>query len=91
MTKAKKTKTKKKKAKIKKSIIKKDLKIGFIDEIVIAGTIKRNTKTNIPDVYEITIGSQDFELEIEILKSLMNIIAENYNYNFQEQDEILLR
>lgn len=59
-----------------------------VDEIILSGTIKKKLKINILDIYQITFGNQDFDMEIELPTVLMQLIGEKYNYNFQEKSEI---
>ncbi|MFX0133674.1 MAG: hypothetical protein ACFFDN_08525 [Candidatus Hodarchaeota archaeon] len=89
MPKAKKEEPKTNKVKAKQ--VTKGKKSRFVDEIIIQGTITENTKTDIPDIQNIVITSQDFLLEMQLPISLIELIEENYNQPLQEKNELFIK
>ena len=84
MSKAKKVESVKKPAKAK-------IKNKYIDEIIVEGIIKRKTKISIPDMYQISITSQDFEMEIELHVELLDLIAKKFDYVFEEKKNLYIK
>ncbi|MFX1453498.1 MAG: hypothetical protein ACFFCM_21895 [Promethearchaeota archaeon] len=88
MPKAKKTTPKTEEVKDKQ--LKKGKKDRFVDEITFQGIITENSKIDIPEIQQIKINSKDFEMDMQLPISLIELIMHDFDHSLQEKSELVV-